>query len=247
MVLAISIFSLHVFTLLQFSTAYRLPTTRRATPAQTAASTAGSVTLGSTIYVNQGLVGFGRIASNSTESTGDTLGGIGSAIAFKYGSWKEQSDGTYTGDKHDHRITGTLVVQPDRGFNVDGTINYQARRHELDFVLTPYSDGTDLSFAAAQKTLQLTYKNTTLVFERNNTKTSELDPAAIHARRIRGYDISKNGQSAMHNDTSVWAVVELCARAPPAAGGVSRASCPSTSPTTIHTAGWPLPSPSADL
>lgn len=57
----------------------------------------------------QGLVGFGRIPSNFTESTGDTLGGIGSAITFKYGSWKEQTNGSYT---------GTLVVQPDRGFNV---------------------------------------------------------------------------------------------------------------------------------
>jgi hypothetical protein len=56
------------------------------------------------------LVGFGRIASNFTESTGDTLGGIGSAIAIKYGSWKADSSGK--------TFTGTLVVQPDRGFNV---------------------------------------------------------------------------------------------------------------------------------
>jgi hypothetical protein len=59
------------------------------------------------------------------------------------------------------------------------TIDYQARRHELDFVLTPYYDTAKLTFANAQKTLALTYKNTTLELERNNTKTSGLDPGAI--------------------------------------------------------------------
>jgi hypothetical protein len=57
----------------------------------------------------QGLVGFGLIPSNATDSTGDTIGGIGSAIALKLGSWNPKSDGTFA---------GTLVVQPDRGYNV---------------------------------------------------------------------------------------------------------------------------------
>ncbi|KAJ7138360.1 esterase-like activity of phytase-domain-containing protein [Mycena epipterygia] len=164
--------ALQVFTLLQVSTAFRLPNApeaRKATPVTTAASTAVSVSLGGVTY---GLVGFGRIPSNFTESTGDTLGGIGSAIVIKYGSWKEQCNGSYT---------GTLVVQPDRGFNVISTIDYQARRHEIQFVLNPYSAAGNLTFVAAQQTLQLTYKNTTLEVERNNTKTSGLDPAAIRA------------------------------------------------------------------
>jgi hypothetical protein len=37
------------------------------------------------------------------------MGGIGSAIALERGSFKQNSDGTYS---------GTLIVQPDRGFNV---------------------------------------------------------------------------------------------------------------------------------
>ncbi|KAJ6500963.1 esterase-like activity of phytase-domain-containing protein [Mycena sanguinolenta] len=143
-----------------------------ATPAQTAASTAVSVSLAGVTYVNQGLVGFGRIPSNQTESTGDTIGGIGSSIAIKPGTWQELSNGSYT---------GTLVVQPDRGFNVISPIDYQARRHELSFVLTPYTDVQPLSFADAQKTFSLTYVKTTLLFERNNTKTSGLDPAKIRA------------------------------------------------------------------
>ena len=68
-----------------------------------------SVKLDGVKYVNKGLVGFGRIPSDFKESTGDTLGGIGSAIAFKRGTWTKKADGTYT---------GTLVARPDRGYNV---------------------------------------------------------------------------------------------------------------------------------
>ncbi|KAJ7203495.1 hypothetical protein GGX14DRAFT_651441 [Mycena pura] len=42
-----------------------------------------SVSLGGVTYVNQGLVAFARIASNFTDSTGDSMGGIGSTIAIK--------------------------------------------------------------------------------------------------------------------------------------------------------------------
>lgn len=58
---------------------------------------------------HQGIVGFGLIPSNFTDSTGDTLGGIGSAIALKRGTWRPSRDGTFA---------GTVLVQPDRGYNV---------------------------------------------------------------------------------------------------------------------------------
>jgi hypothetical protein len=57
----------------------------------------------------QGQVAFGLIPSNFKESTGDTLGGIGSAIAIQPGSFKALGNGSYT---------GTFIVQPDRGYNV---------------------------------------------------------------------------------------------------------------------------------
>jgi len=63
----------------------------------------------------------------------------------------------------------------------DGPIDYQARQHEIDFVLTPYTGSPNLSFTNAQKTLQLTYRNTTLMFERNSKKTSGLDSTAVRA------------------------------------------------------------------
>ncbi|KAJ7758808.1 esterase-like activity of phytase-domain-containing protein [Mycena maculata] len=149
---------------------------QRATPAQTAAITAVSATLDGVTYVNQGLVGFGLILANATDSTGDTLGGLGSAIAIKPGTWTELENGSYT---------GILVAQPDRGYNVISPIDYQARRHEFAFILTPYTDSQNLSFADAQLTLRLTYLSTTLLFERNDTKTSGLDPSAIRAAEPR--------------------------------------------------------------
>ncbi|TFK34249.1 esterase-like activity of phytase-domain-containing protein [Crucibulum laeve] len=145
------------------------PVSTEQTPSTSASAASVSVVLDGVTYVNKGLVGFGLIPSNFKESTGDTLGGIGSAIAFKFGTWKA-TNGSFS---------GTLVVHPDRGFNVDGTVDYQARQHEIDFVLSPYTAAANLNFTAAQKTLQLTYRNTVLQVERNNTKTSGLDPAAV--------------------------------------------------------------------
>ncbi|EKM53195.1 uncharacterized protein PHACADRAFT_30229 [Phanerochaete carnosa HHB-10118-sp] len=143
-------------------------------------SLATSVTVAGQTFINKvrravtsgikGLVGFGLIPSNFTESTGDTLGGIGSAIALKLGSFSQQADGTFT---------GTIVVQPDRGFNVDGTVDYQGRQHQIDFVLSPYYDTSDLSFTQAQQTLQLTYRSTLLYTERAHGVTTGLDAGGV--------------------------------------------------------------------
>lgn len=59
--------------------------------------------------VFQGMVAFGRIPADFKDSTGDTFGGVGSAIAIKRGTWTQNSNGSFS---------GSLIVQPDRGFNV---------------------------------------------------------------------------------------------------------------------------------
>ncbi|KAF8883998.1 hypothetical protein BD779DRAFT_1674303 [Infundibulicybe gibba] len=128
-----------------------------------------SAVLNGKAYINKGFVGFGLIPSNFRESTGDTLGGIGSAMTMKLGTWKA-SRGVYT---------GTFLAHPDRGFNVDGTVDYQARQHEIDFVFRPYTGAANLTFAAAQQTLQLKYKKTTLLVERNNVKTTGFEGLTI--------------------------------------------------------------------
>lgn len=65
------------------------------------------------------------------------------------------------------------------GWHSDSTINYQARRHALDFVLNPYYDSKNLSFTSAQETLTLKYRNTVLEYDVNRKNTSGLDPQSI--------------------------------------------------------------------
>ncbi|KAI0777723.1 esterase-like activity of phytase-domain-containing protein [Trametes elegans] len=146
------------------------PLGRLSSRAEPDPSFAVTVEVGGKAYVNKGLVAFGLIPSNFTESTGDTLGGIGSAIALKRGSFSQSSDGSFT---------GTIVAQPDRGFNVDGTIDYQARQHQIDFVLSPYYDDDNLSFDDGLETLKLTYRDTLLYTERESRKTTGLDALGV--------------------------------------------------------------------
>ncbi|KAL1745518.1 esterase-like activity of phytase-domain-containing protein [Schizophyllum fasciatum] len=135
------------------------------------------VEIGGVKYTDKGLVAFGQLPANAKEVTGDTLGGLGSAIALKPGSWQKLDNGSYT---------GTLFVHPDRGYNVKKTVDYQARQHALDFVLTPYEKSKKLSFKDAQKTLQVTYTGTVLKTERGGKNTTGLDAAG--ARNASGSD-----------------------------------------------------------
>ncbi|THV00288.1 hypothetical protein K435DRAFT_719132 [Dendrothele bispora CBS 962.96] len=145
----------------------RVAVSRPFTPRQ---DSSVSVELDGVTYVNKGLVGFGFIPADFRESTGDTLGGIGSAIAFKQGTYQVLANGS---------ATGTIVVHPDRGFNIDGTVDYQARQFEIDVVLNPYYGSDDLDFEDAQKTVQLTYQRTVLQFDRGHTRTTGLDALAV--------------------------------------------------------------------
>ena len=61
----------------------------------------------------------------------------------------------------------------------DGTIDYQGRQHQIDFMLTPYYGTDNLDFDDALDTLKLTYRNTLLYTERNAQKTTGLDALAV--------------------------------------------------------------------
>ncbi|THH31649.1 hypothetical protein EUX98_g2550 [Antrodiella citrinella] len=148
-----------------------LRSAKRAAPAtEPDPNFAVNVTLNGVTFTNKGLVGFGLIPSDFIEVTGDTIGGIGSAIAIKLGSFKQNSNGTYS---------GTIIAQPDRGFNIDGTIDYQGRQHAIDFLLSPYYDDANLTFDDGQQTLALTYKSTFRYSERNNVPTTGLDALGV--------------------------------------------------------------------
>ena len=58
-------------------------------------------------YIYNNLAGYGFIPSNARDKFGDTIGGIGSAVAIDQRSWTQTGHGTYQG------IIWTL---PDRGW-----------------------------------------------------------------------------------------------------------------------------------
>ena len=82
-------------------------------------------------FVNNGLVGVGRIPANTFDQLGngvDTLGGIFSSLSVDLSSIKKTGN-TYS---------GTLFGLPDRGFG-DGAQDYHPRIQTLDFSITPYT------------------------------------------------------------------------------------------------------------
>ena len=58
---------------------------------------------------------------------------------------------------------------------MDGTVDYEGRQHEYKFTLKPYGGSANLSFAAAQNTLTVTYHGTVLYTERHGKSTTGLD------------------------------------------------------------------------
>lgn len=59
------------------------------------------------VYTYQQLAGYGFNPSNATDKFGDTIGGIGSAIALDRTAWTKLANGSYT---------GVLYALPDRGW-----------------------------------------------------------------------------------------------------------------------------------
>ncbi|QIW95688.1 hypothetical protein AMS68_001206 [Peltaster fructicola] len=84
-------------------------------------------------YVYNELAGFGFVANDARDKVGDTIGGIGSAIAIDRKSWRLHRNGSYT---------GLLYGLPDRGWNTEGTLNVQNRIHKFQITFTPDEDAT---------------------------------------------------------------------------------------------------------
>lgn len=89
------------------STFLATPASARPAPSKPSANPAipagESTTFDGQTYINKGLVGFGVIPPSTLDSTGLTLGGLGSAAQFQKGSWKKNGDS----------YSGVLITQPD--------------------------------------------------------------------------------------------------------------------------------------
>lgn len=78
-------------------------------------------------YLNDGLVGVGRLPADLRDKFGETFGSL-SAMCFQPGTWRRNPDGSYS---------GTLLTQPDRGYNRASTTNYVSRYNRLAVRFTP--------------------------------------------------------------------------------------------------------------
>ncbi|KAF4556109.1 Hypothetical protein D9617_1g079840 [Elsinoe fawcettii] len=122
-------------------------------------------TCGGKKYTYERLAGYGFIASDAVDKFGDNLGGLGSAVFVEKGSWRRRWDGSYT---------GTLWALPDRGWNTQGTLNFQNRVHKFDITLNPKP------FATVDRptgpNFELQYKDTIRFTAPDGQPTTGLDP-----------------------------------------------------------------------
>lgn len=154
-------------------------------------------------YVNRGLVAYGTVASDARDKFGDTLGGFGSAAAPDVSSFHLQSNGS---------ISGTLYAVPDRGWNTEGSINYQARVQQFQLTFKP----TFGSIANGSENLDLQYENSTLFFK-GDIPTTGLDadvsippsngfpilPAAVMPNNVTSPALDQEGLVRLR-DGSYW-------------------------------------------
>ncbi|KAI4173821.1 MAG: hypothetical protein LQ348_006474 [Seirophora lacunosa] len=129
-------------------------------------------------YIYQQLAGYGFIPANARDSQGDTLGGFGSAIAIDQKSWRKLKNGTYT---------GTLYALPDRGWNTQGTLNYQNRIHTFAISFTPAPDATATS--PSPPNLHLNYQSTLLLTDPQGNPTTGLDADLTGGLTIRNFPL----------------------------------------------------------
>ncbi|KAH7030058.1 3-phytase [Macrophomina phaseolina] len=124
-----------------------------------ASAAVNTTTCNGNTYTYKYLAGYGLVPGNASDKYGDTLGGLGSSIAIENGSWKRSANGTYT---------GTLWALPDRGWNTNGTLNYNPRVHKLGVSFTPAK-------SSASPNLRLAYLDTVLFSDPSGTPVTGLD------------------------------------------------------------------------
>ncbi|KAF1947997.1 hypothetical protein EJ02DRAFT_391503 [Clathrospora elynae] len=114
-------------------------------------------------YTYEELAGYGKLASDFRDKYGDTLGGIGSAIALDQKSWKFKKD----------LYQGIIYGLPDRGWNTQGTQNTQSRIHKFSVTFQP----VEATVAKpASPNFKLTYLDTLLLTGPDGTPLTGLDP-----------------------------------------------------------------------
>lgn len=117
-------------------------------------------------YTYSALAGYGKLASDARDKFGDTIGGIGSAIAVDKKSWKIKKG-------KEEAYTGVVYGLPDRGWNTRGTQNTQSRIHMFSFDFEIVEATVE---KPASPNFKLTYLDTLLLTGPDGTPLTGLDP-----------------------------------------------------------------------
>ncbi|KAG9732330.1 3-phytase, partial [Aureobasidium melanogenum] len=136
-------------------------------PTSSNSSVVNSTICGGQTYVYQELAGYGFVKSDARDKFGDTLGGIGSSIAIDQKTWKKMGPNSYQ---------GILWALPDRGWNTQGTLNYQNRVHKFQIKLSLQENATVESPSGPN--LQFDYIDTIRFSDPKGTPVTGLDADA---------------------------------------------------------------------
>lgn len=136
-----------------------------ATPTPPANTAVNTTTCNGQTYIYEALAGYGFTPSNSRDKFGDTAGGIGSSAAIDQTSWKVDASGVYT---------GVVWALPDRGWNTEGTLNFQPRVHKFEITFKPNLTSTIKD--PSSPNLQLKLVDTIRFTDPSGTPLTGLDP-----------------------------------------------------------------------
>ncbi|KAB8217684.1 esterase-like activity of phytase-domain-containing protein [Aspergillus novoparasiticus] len=153
-----------------------LPWTAAAATLRSKSNVVNQTTCGGTTYAYTGLEGYGFIPSNATDKYGDTIGGIGSSIAIEPDSWRRTAQDTYS---------GIVYALPDRGWNTNGTLNFQPRIHKIALTLTLTHNAS--AQHPSPPNLHLKYLDTILLTGPDGLPTTGLDADVTGAASYPGY------------------------------------------------------------
>jgi hypothetical protein len=156
---------------------------------------AETVTIGDLTFVNQALVGVGRLPSDLRDKFGETFGS-GSAIAVDPKSWVRTATG----------YQGTFYMLPDRGYpgvNVTGTSDYRARINKLFISFKPLDDPTSVPLAERQKSVQATLTDTVLLTDAAGQSLTGLDPDSVRraANGLPDLPQASNGRVSIDSES----------------------------------------------
>ncbi len=145
-------------------------------------------TLGGQTFVNQGILGMGRIAAGTRDFNNDTFGAF-SGMDIDLSTWRKTATG----------YTGTLFGLPDRGPNGVGAVtfsDYAARLNTFSMSFTPYTGTANLPVAtSSQNQLTLTQTGGFFLRDFNGNVTTGFDPGTGSASVITQNGIQLPGQS----------------------------------------------------